>query len=52
MSFSKAQNHKVLVLLKCEIEGPRWWCRKTLNSPPPGDTLDLQLHIEQVLLKN
>ena len=29
----------------------RWQCRKILNSPPPMNTLSLQLHMEQFLLK-
>lgn len=26
--------------------GPRWWCRKILNSPSPMDMLNLQLHTD------
>lgn len=29
---------------------PRWWCRKTLISPPPTDTPKLQLYMEQFAL--
>lgn len=27
--------------------GPRWWCRKILNSPPPTDTWNQQLRMKQ-----
>jgi len=36
----------------CGKGGPRWQCRKTLNSPPPMDTLNLYLLIEQFFQKN
>lgn len=31
--------------------GPRWWCRKILNSPPPTDTPDTQLHMDHFFLE-
>ena len=31
--------------------GSRWWCRKIQNSPPPMDTPNLQLHMEQSPLR-
>lgn len=34
-----------------EIFWPRWWYRRLLTFPPPMDTLNVQLHMEQFLLR-
>lgn len=37
---------------KKKLQDPRWVHRKTLCLPPPTDTPNLYLHIEQFLLRN
>lgn len=32
-------------------DSSRWWYGRILNSPPPTDTTNIQLHIKQFLLK-